>query len=1160
MSRRILALILLLLGVCAPGAQEQQATQGQGADQGPPAGQGSAGGAQSRIQGQAFLDAMSGLERSTLALDIAVSNYYELRAMALKYGLPAGGGSAELRRSLYAFFGLKSPETPPSPSSLVIESASQVEYFNLEEGGDRYMRLTGPITMTLRSEDGYSHSIKADEIIFDQGRNIVEAKGNVEYRREKDSRSDEFSGSSLLVALDSYSGVFLDGSYDLDPTAEMQRTLSLYFKRLGRRGSDMNLFEEATLSACDEPNPHYHIRAKKVWVFENGDWALANATLYVGVVPVLWLPFFYYPADEVFFHPVIGYRSREGAFVQTTSYLLGEERRDRKESGLLSLMSNMDNSGPLERSGVFIRRTSFDTDTGDGSSDVAAGKNPSILRLLADVYSSLGVYLGLQGSFPSLGSGLDFSLGLGLSRALFLQSNGFYSPFDYSNDYDSLWDSSNFLGLDLPFRFGAQFTYSSGLSKGDFRYSFKTDLPLYSDPYFEQDFTQRKESSSILSIIEANKTSVSRRSAMNQSVTTSLFWRFPQGKDGAVLETIEVSNLGAQMNWRTKSQSTTGLDTAGKRRLAVSPSRDFFYPDSLKFLDGTIKLSGTLDSFDRRAKLKEAVAAPASPQEDPKPAAAEASPQGGESTTGAKSDGRDLTALSGRLGWTASGSAIVEDKYRSTAWLSPEDVDASLSYRLLGWKGSGAVNYSLSWADRLLSLESGLGFSAQDQYRPILYDERLAPTTPHPYRLSDYSYRTSALDGTAALSLRPFMAASSFSGSSLLYQAGATIFKNAYAGLSGSGITATPVYATTWLGWDSTSFPTHSLTATLAYATKGKFANSLSFQAMLPPLLEKYTGTYAVSGKYLSASLQGSVARSSEASPLECSALNAQLRLGASPYPQLQSSFAWDFESSEPLSSVSSLEYLWAKASFTAKKAKGYYLDGGAWNLDGTEGFRPYEFSLNFNPHIEMGGLKNKGAGELADSMAATAAKTSAGFPTTEAARLPADAGSEGGLAFDLKPSLSYTQNLVRFTESNIVADLTVSLTGKKGSSLKFSARSVNKSPWRYWPGFFPASADFDPKDYARDPFTDVLDAFSIWDTQALKRTLFKLQNLSLSLSQDLHDWNVEASLAMSPVLFTPDSGRPYYQLEFSFSFLVTWKDIPELKSSIAYDEGVFQR
>ncbi len=1111
MSRRILALILILIGACAIGAQDRQP-----------------------IPGQAFLEAMSEIERSTLAMDIAVSNYYELRAMAFKYGLPTEGSSADLRRSLYDFFTLKKPEAPPAPSSLVIESASQVEYFSLEEGGDRYMRLAGPITVTLRSEDGYAHSIKADEIVFDQERNIVEAKGNVEYRREKDSRSDEFSGSSLLVDLDSYSGVFLDGSYDLDPTQDMQRTLSLYFKRLGRHGSDMSLFEEASLSACDEPNPHYHIRAKKVWVFENGDWALANATLYLGVVPVLWLPFFYYPAEELFFHPVIGYRSREGAFVQTTSYLLGEDKRSSSESGLLSLMNSADNTGSLERSGVFIRRTSLGPEAETGSAGAGGNAGSNILMLLADVYSSLGVYLGFQGSFPTLGSGLDFSLGLGFSRSLFLQSSGFYSPFDYSNNYDSLWDGSNFLGLDLPFRFGAQLGYSTSVGEGVFRYSFKTDIPLYSDPYFEQDFAQRKESSSILSIIESNKTPISRRSGMNQNLNATLSWRLPQGKNGAVLENVEVSRAGAQMNWRTKSQSTVGLDAAGRRRLAASPSRDFFYPDSLKFLDGAIKLSGTLSSFDHKATTR--------------------APDEGE-----KKGTRDFTSISGRLGWTASGTASIEDKYRSSTWLSPEDIDASLSYRLLGWKGGGTLRYSLSWADRLLSFESGLGFSAQDQYRPILYDERLAPTTPHPYRLSDYSYRSSALDGTAALSLRPFSPVSPFNGSTLSYQAGTVIFKNAYAGLSGLGIDATPLYSSSWLGWESASFSAHSVTATLSYLSKNKYSQSLSFQAMLPPLLEKYTGTYSLSGKYLSASLQASVARAAEAAPLEYSALSAQLRLGASPYPQFKSSFAWDFQNSEPLSSVSSLEYLWARSSFTARRAKGYYLDGGAWKLDGTEGFRAYEFSVALNPHIELDGLKNKGKSLPADG-GMTSEEGSRADTGTTAPQSGVNASARSNLVVEVKPGLSYTQNLVRYTESAIAADLSMSLTGNKGSSLKFSARSVNKSPWRYWPGLFPASADFDPADYARNPFKDILDAFSIWDSQALKRTLFKLQDLSLSLAQDLHDWNVEASLAMSPALFTPDAGRPYYQLEFSFSFLVTWKDIPELKSAIAYDKGEFRR
>ncbi|MCE1196826.1 hypothetical protein LWX53_10055, partial [bacterium] len=94
----------------------------------------------------------------------------------------------------------------------------------------------------------------------------------------------------------------------------------------------------------------------------------------------------------------------------------------------------------------------------------------------------------------------------------------------------------------------------------------------------------------------------------------------------------------------------------------------------------------------------------------------------------------------------------------------------------------------------------------------------------------------------------------------------------------------------------------------------------------------------------------------------------------------------------------------------------------------------------------------------------------------------------------------------------------------------------------------------------ARDFFADLADSLSIWDATKLKSSLFKLQSLSLKLAQDLHDWNLEASLGMSPVLVTPDSGRPYYQLDFSFSIGVAWKDIPEIKTSLAYEKGSFSQ
>jgi hypothetical protein len=253
------------------------------------------------------------------------------------------------------------------------------------------------------------------------------------------------------------------------------------------------------------------------------------------------------------------------------------------------------------------------------------------------------------------------------------------------------------------------------------------------------------------------------------------------------------------------------------------------------------------------------------------------------------------------------------------------------------------------------------------------------------------------------------------------------------------------------------------------------------------------------------------------------------LVLGATPYPVLKSDLSWDFDASAPLSSVTSLEYGWAKLAFTAKKSKGYAFSDGLWSVDGSESFRPYEASFSLSPKI-------------GDAGAATAA----------------DGAKSDKLKFNLHPTLSYSQNLVRFTESTIGAGIDLSLTSPQGTSLSFTSSSANKSAWRYWPSLFPATSSFNPNDYYRNFFSDLVASLSIWDTAKLKSSLFKLQSLSLKLSQDLHDWNLQASLAMDPVLVTPDSGRPYYQLDVSFSLSVQWKDIPELKTSVAYEDGAF--
>jgi hypothetical protein len=1022
--------------------------------------------------------------------------------MAVRYGIDTTGNADVLRKRLYLFFNVSEPINPSKTTSVTIENASSFEYFSIEGNDDSVVRLSGPIRLTMIAGDSVVHSIEADEILFDKNKNVVSAQGHVSYSRKAEGRTDEFFGSNIVIDLDNYAGVFIDGSYDMEPSGSLQRTMSFAFENLTRRGSDLTVLEGARITACDEIPAHYHIRARKVWLFENGDWALSNATLYLGAIPVLWLPFFYYPSDEILFHPLIGYRSREGSFIQTTSYLLGEKKSGTTETSSLSMLEQR-TGGKKQLQGIFIQRVQSDIDT-PASTNNDSNTN-STLKLLADIYSSLGVFVGLEGNRKySVASTLDYSFGLGASRSIFLQSNGYYSPFDYSNSYNSLWNSSNFLGLRLPVRYGASFKYKTQKNSGSLRYSVAIDIPLYSDPYFEQDFYQRGESSSILSAFSTKTATVSKRTSMNQTIQSSFQWSAPTAVKTPILATVNVSRLASQVLWNSKSQSSLGLTSEQRRMLAVDPQREFFYPDSLKVIDSSVSIAGTLAKFD----TKKAAATAADSQIQKK---------------------KNPTSFNSSLIWTASASGLVEEKFHSAQWLKPEDVDASLSYLLTGWKGTMSITSTSSINNRLLSLRANLGLSAQNQNRPYLYDDRTSPTAVHPYTLSDWAYRLATGDVQSSLSFAPIPSTSPFASSSLSYNLGGAFLKFRYSGLEGSGLTSKPLYTTSW--WTKDSLSTHAATLAIGFSPKGAPSQGLSLSATLPPLLEKYSARYSFSQKYLNAVIQAAVAQTSLGTDVTPSNLSASLTLGANPYPILKTDATWDFEARMPSSISSSLQYGWAKASFVLKKSKGYVFSSGLWSTDGTEYFRPFEASFALTPRVSESGL---------------------------IAQDPQPASQS--LKILVRPTLSYSQNFVRFTESSLAATLDMSLTTSKGTSLVFSSSSANKSAWRYWPSLFPSSSGFDPIDYRKNIFSDIGEALCIWDADSLRKSLFKLSSLSIKLAQDLHDWKFEAGLGMSPVLYTPDTGRPYYQLDFSFNFNVSWKDIPELKSQVAYEKGAFTK
>lgn len=1001
----------------------------------------------------------SDLAGKTLRFRIASATFYELRDLAKEYGLSAEGNADELRTRLYEHFGFSPVQKTSDDVSMSIEQAANAAYFTLENG-TKEIRLQGPLKIRFVDSQGTIHTIQADYVVYNRDTKDVKATGNVEYVRESKTKTDTYKGQSIAVNLDDSSGVFIDGSFNMEPSTDSGRTLIVHFGSLISRSEDIFTLANGTLTACDAIDPHYILKAKKIWLFGSGDWAVANATLYVGRIPVVWLPFFYYSSKASVLHPVLGYRSRTGGFVQTTTYLSGQQSGDVQNSSALSV-----SKGSLGSFGSYISKTKTTQENTD---------QPTV-AILADAYSSLGLFAGVKGkTSDSAPVKLSWLFGAGLSRSIFLESTGYYSPFDAAGSYASVWNNWQLGSVSLPIRFIADFEASSKKTSGGLKW--QVSLPLYSDPYVEQDFFDRSESYDFFSIINSGSSStISQRSSFSQKASLSWTWR-PKASTNDF--SFSLSNLSSTLDWKSKSASTSGLSSSQLRLYAVDPQRYFFYPYNARPLDSSFSLSGTIYKSENAS-----------------------------------------------LSWKNSNSAYIEDRFYYSGWSNPEDVDLQSWYWLLGARSDASLNSSYSIDSAGLSFQVSTAVRGQTQYRPYLYDERSSPTTVHSFRLADYEYTSAYWNGTTNISWSPFKTSDVFSASSLQYSLAGKIAKVDYTGLNGSGTDATPIYDLNWLSWDTDMITGHSVAAD--FATKlNSSSNHLTFKATLPPLLESYTFQASSSANIASLGATYVISRASTSADLLPSSLTGNAALKPFKNLRFSTSASWDFDTQSPLSLSADITAWSFYARFLAQEADGYVFQSGAWTQDGSDYFRPYSLSLSWKPTLHFAPKR-----ESPDKLA--------WYVETDG-------------------SFSLTQNFIKYTSSTMSANFSFILKNSAGLSMSFTLSSVNASFWRYYTFLLPSSGDLNPSDYSRDFFTDLWNSLSIWDTSKLQSTLFKLQKLSLALSVDAHDWLLTASVSAGPTLVTPSSGRPYYDMDVSFSLGVTWKDISAVKSSLTYSDGSF--
>ena len=161
-------------------------------------------------------------------------------------------------------------------------------------------------------------NLEADEIFYDQKYDAYIAKGNVMISKaniklladfvrfdQKNMKAYAEGNVVLTNGQDILSGTSMD--IDLVDQVGTVEDGSLYIKEnnyhitggvIQKVGEKTYTIDDATLTTCDGDNPDWKITGKNVKVDEDGSGSAQHATLWARHMPVLYTPYFYYPARK----------------------------------------------------------------------------------------------------------------------------------------------------------------------------------------------------------------------------------------------------------------------------------------------------------------------------------------------------------------------------------------------------------------------------------------------------------------------------------------------------------------------------------------------------------------------------------------------------------------------------------------------------------------------------------------------------------------------------------------------------------------------------------------------------------------------------------------------------------------------------------------------
>ena len=1057
-----------------------------------------------------------------LERDIDTSTQEELADWCLSLGLSREGSREALESRLREYYKLEKPgektiETDTDDTLVItIENAKTTEYFTVESVHEDYVRLSGSVSITLK--DGtILNRVRANQILYNRTRKLLTATGDVAYIKEDGEKLETFRGEGITVNLDNWSVAFMKGVSDHE-LSEGETRYRFAGEVISRSGENSTVLRKAEITNAKEEESLWSIRASKLWLLPGSDWAILNAVVRVGEIPVLWLPAFYYPANEIIFHPVLGYRSREGTYVQTTTYILGRPKAasSSEESSITAIMGSGEDMEKI-REGIFLRST------GAKRRD----ENETRLSLMADAYVNLGYYLGSELTIPSKEhfGDISFSGGIGFSRDVALDQ-GIFTPFFPDYNGISKWHKSRLFDYSVPFRYrfvssGSANTSGSAVRRAEINW----ELPFYSDPYVDNDFMRRSESSDLFSQL---KSATTPDFIISDTALSSYSWQlngrvsFSTVPFEPYIKDLSIASAAMAVTFDTRT-----TDPSPPFELSHPPNSTFFFPDKFTLFSITASISGMPVTLgNRKTGMGEDAFIEGLPRLIPPWErsdeteefynAGELDPPAISRIINTQSLGGHLFTVDYRLTPTAASEIrFNSDKSPTKQWTKPEDIDWSdIEYQIFSVRVDG--NVGLTLADKNDIYSHSLRFYGTTSWQNYSYMNETVYGKGSPElntamrQMHNMRYITSS--AAYGFTVRPFFQNEIWETSNINYT---------LRGILASGRYKNDEWSMNAGKWNRNDIEIHRLQGNFN-ANIMDYMQTLSIAADLPPE-EGTLAADATARVWISeTNAKTRVHRPFENPYYEPLYFTETLRFADN--IALRHYMVYDPEKSDWTMMNTSLIWGGLSASFTATRTFGYELVTGnnpadprlsGWYQDAVERFNPQYFTIDYQKTHSM----------------------------NEGGRVSFEGSVNTGVNYDLQ----------RYTYSKFYFTLSAGLRINRFLDVILSSHSENTVIFRY----FQNTPVFGNKDIdvpgEKNILIDIFNSFRFDNIKKRQESGFKLKSFGLDVVHHLGDWDATLGIVLKPEL---DKSPPQYKYRFNSQiyFVVQWKPIKEFKTSTKYD------